>query len=98
MPRFRAIPVVIEAHQMTGSINQWPDPFRRAVVRHIPGGTTEIMTPDGARPVRNNDWVVYGPGGFSVVHEAAFEAMFEQLAPTLAAADEAIRAAAGRRR
>jgi hypothetical protein len=80
MPRFRALPVVVEAHQFTGSVNLWPDPFLRAVVRHLPGGITEVMTADGLRQVRNNDWLVYGPGGFSVMHEAAFEAMFEELA------------------
>jgi hypothetical protein len=96
MPRYRALPTVVEAHQFTGTVSFWPDPFRRAVVRHIPGGITEVMTADGARPVRFNDWVVYGPDGFTVVHEAAFEARFEELAPVMAA-DE-VRAVAGARR
>jgi hypothetical protein len=95
MPRFVARPVTVEAFQFTGTVAFWPEPFRRAVVRHISGGLTDIQTADGVRPVRNNDWVVHGPSGFSVLREAAFEAMFEEVAPP---AFDGLRAVAGGKR
>lgn len=79
MPRFVAKKITIEAWQFAGDVAQWPEPFRRAVLRHLPGGITEIRTDDGPRPCRVSDWVVHGPGGFRVVHEAAFEAMFQDI-------------------
>lgn len=78
MPRFVARSIIIEAVQNTGSIAEWPDPFRMAVVRYMPGGTIDVMTGDGARQCRYLDWMVRGPDGqFTVVRDAAFEAMFE---------------------
>jgi hypothetical protein len=76
MPRFVAKSFIVSAEQFTGDVAQWPDAFRRAVLRHLPGGVTEISTGDGPRPCRFSDWVVHGPGGFSVVHDAVFEACF----------------------
>ena len=77
MPRFVAKPVVIEAWQFTGSIAFWPESFRLAVGRHLPGGLTEIMTGDGMRPVPAGAWIAHGPDGtFSVWRDAAFETMF----------------------
>lgn len=79
MPRFIARPVVVEAHPFLGDISQWPDAFRLAVVRHVPGGLTEIRTSDGTRPCRYGDWIVRGSDGtFTVMHEATFETMFEE--------------------
>ncbi len=81
MPRFVAKPVHFECWQFLGSTAPWPESFRRAVLRHLAGGITEISTGDGPRPCRVNDWVVSGPGGFSVVHEAVFEVMFAAIEP-----------------
>jgi len=77
MPRFQAKPVIVEALQFTGDIAQWPEQFRLAVRRHLPGGITEIVTGDGVRAIRFGDWVVHGPSGqFSVWREAEFETCF----------------------
>lgn len=81
MPRFTAKPFTVEAIQFDGDTGQWPESFRLALLRHLPGGVTEISTGDGPRPCRFSDWVVHGPGGFSVVHDAAFEAMFSEVEP-----------------
>lgn len=86
MPRFIARPITVEAHQFTGDVALWPDPFRLVVRRHG-DGRTEILTLDGARPVRYGDFVMHGPGGFSVVHEAEFEASFDP-APLVTPVDE----------
>lgn len=81
MPRFTAKPITIEAVRFNGDIAPWPEPFRRAVLRHLPGGITEIATGDGPRPCRSSDWVTLGPAGFSVIHAAPFEAMFSLVSP-----------------
>jgi hypothetical protein len=80
MPRFVANQITVEAHQFLGDTSPWPESFRRAVLRHLAGGITEIQTGDGPRPCRYSDWMISGPGGYSIVRAAAFEAMFAALA------------------
>lgn len=79
MPRFVGKPTIVEAEQFLGSIAFWPESFRRAVVRHLPGGTTEVRTAEGVRPVKQNDWILRGPyGDFSVMKPSAFETFFTE--------------------
>ena len=89
MPRFVARPVTVAAEQFTGTISFWPEQFRAAVVRHLPGGTTEIMTGDGVRPVRVGDWIVQIRGICTVWHEATFETFFEERVEEKEPADSA---------
>lgn len=89
MPRFVARPITVSAEQFKGTISQWPESFRLAVIRHVPGGTTEVMTGDGVRPLRFSDWLVHSRGVFTVWHEAAFEASFEERAEPKAMATDA---------
>lgn len=82
MPRYIARPVIIEAFPWSGHTHELPESFRRAVTRHLVGGMVEIMTGDGARQCRHDDWIVRGPDGqFSVLRAAAFETMFEEHSP-----------------
>lgn len=77
MPRFTALPVTVEAHQWAGHMHMLPEPFRIAIRTHRPGGMIEVMTGDGIRQCRHEDWIVRGPDGqFSVMRAAAFEAMY----------------------
>lgn len=79
MPKFVGKRTVVEAVQFNGYVATWPEQFRLAVGRHLPGGTTEIKTAEGVLPVRHNDWVIRGPyGDFSVMRPAAFETYFEE--------------------
>jgi hypothetical protein len=90
MPRYVARPVQVTAFQYDGHTHEWPEAFRMAVRRHLPGGTVEIMTGDGLRPCKHGDWIMHTPDGqFSVVRDAAFETMFEPQRPAPAALPEA---------
>jgi hypothetical protein len=94
MPRFVTRQNTVNAVQFTGDIAFWPEPFRLAVRRHLPGGTTEIFTGDGVRPCKIGDWVVNGPDGAMMVwRNAAFETFFEPKVETEPAAKTGKRAA-----
>ena len=82
MPRYVGLPTVIEAHQYKGSTVDFPEAFRLAVVRHVPGVVTDVATADGTRRMHHDDWIFRGPdGGFSVMRPAAFEAFFTEHSP-----------------
>jgi hypothetical protein len=90
MPRFVARPVIVEAFQWTGHAHELPESFRMAIARHLVGGIVEVMTGDGARQCRHDDWIVRGPEGtFSVLRAAAFEAGYEEHVPRAARKKEA---------
>ncbi len=80
MPRFVALPTVIEAHQHKGG--QPPGDFALAVRRHLPGGRFEVATGDGPRVCGYLDWITRGGDGqFSVVPAATFEALYTPWEP-----------------
>jgi hypothetical protein len=82
MPRYTAKPVLVEAFPWQGHAHELPESFRMAITRHLVGGMVEILTGDGARQCRHDDWIVRGPDGqFSVLRAAAFETYFEPHVP-----------------
>lgn len=79
MPRYIGRPVGVEAHQWTGHAHMLPDAFRLAIRAHRAGGIVEVMTGDGIRQCKHEDWIVAGPDGtFSVQRNAMFETWFEE--------------------
>lgn len=84
MPRFVARPVMVEAHQWTGHTHLMPEAFRLAVRGHRAGGIIEVMTGDGVRQCKHEDWIVHGPdGSFSVQRNAMFETWFAPVVPAI---------------
>lgn len=78
MPRFTALPFVVEAHQWKGNVAPMPDEFRLGL-SVSPDGRALVPTEDGLRPANHGDWIVRGSSGaFSVIHAAAFETMFQE--------------------
>jgi hypothetical protein len=79
MPRFVAKPVIVTAFQYDGHLHLMPEAFRLAVRGHRAGGIIEVMTGDGVRQCKHEDWIVHGPdGSFSVQRNAMFETWFTE--------------------
>lgn len=84
MPDFIARPVRVTAFEWHGHTHELPEAFRMVVTRHLQAGGVEVMTGDGARQCRHNDWIVRGPDGlFWVIRAAAFEAGYEEFVPAI---------------
>lgn len=82
MPRYIGRPVICEAWQWTGHAHMLPESFRLALRSHRVGGIVEVMTADGVRQCKHEDWIVAGPDGtFSVQRAALFETFFEPFQP-----------------
>ena len=85
MPRFIARPVIVEAFQFMGGTALFPDDFRRAILRHLPGGITEVATGEGPRAMKYGDWLLKGADGtFQVRPAGSFDTWFEIHVPETA--------------